>query len=165
MSANRIGFEEDPAYRNETGFNFDADFYSLLNVPQDADLKQINRAYKQMSLTFHPDKLGQMPRFSNMPTIQKLIFKDINTAYQYLSKPLTKVIYDEFGVLGLAVYEEEKKKFIDLQEEFRIAHQDQELGDLVDEQTRAMVKRQIEESKAQVENKILNKSRQLLKEK
>ena len=65
------------------------------------------------------------------------MFKDINTAYQYLSKPLTKVIYDEFGVLGLAVYEEEKKKFMELQEEIRLATQlaDTEL-ERVDEQTR-----------------------------
>lgn len=81
--------------------------------------------------------MRQLHRFSNMPTIQKLIFKDINTAYQYLSKPLTKVIYDEFGVLGLAVYEEEKKKFIELQEEFRIASQEHELGELIDEETKA----------------------------
>ena len=125
MSTDRLGFDGDQvSLRNETGFNFDADFYSLLNIPHDASLKQINKAYKTLSLTFHPDKMRHVnAQSSNMPTIQRLIFKDINAAYQYLSKPLTKVIYDEFGVLGLAVYEEEKKKFMELQEEIRIVSQ------------------------------------------
>jgi hypothetical protein len=41
-----------------------------------------------------------------------------------LSNPLTKIIYDEFGVLGLAIYEEETKMFLELQEEIRIANQE-----------------------------------------
>jgi hypothetical protein len=41
-----------------------------------------------------------------------------------LSNPLTKIIYDEFGVLGLAIYEEETKRFLELQEEIRIANQE-----------------------------------------
>jgi preprotein translocase subunit Sec63 len=69
MSADRIGFEQDPSFRNETGFNFDADFYSLLNVPPDASLKQINKAYKSLSLTYHPDKMRQGRLSSNLPTI------------------------------------------------------------------------------------------------
>jgi len=95
-----------------------------------------------------------------------MVFKDINTAYQYLSKPLTKVIYDEFGVLGLAMYEEEKKKFMELQEEIRLATQlvDAEL-DAADEQTKRRLQKQVREQKASVENKILNESRRLLKEK
>ena len=48
----------------------------------------------------------------------------LNRAYTYLSNPLTKIIYDEFGVLGLAIYEEEKKKFFELQEEIRIVNQE-----------------------------------------
>ncbi len=41
-----------------------------------------------------------------------------------MSNPLTKIIYDEFGVLGLAIYEEETKRFLELQEEIRIANQE-----------------------------------------
>ncbi len=41
-----------------------------------------------------------------------------------MSNPLTKIIYDEFGVLGLAIYEEETKMFLELQEEIRIANQE-----------------------------------------
>ena len=64
------GFGDDPAmFRNETGFAFDADFYSLLNVPEDASLQDIKKAYKTLSLTFHSDKLGQLQMSSNLPTI------------------------------------------------------------------------------------------------
>lgn len=40
-------------------------------------------------------------------------------AYAYLTNPLTKVIYDEFGVPGLAVYEKNKSAFVDMQDEMR----------------------------------------------
>lgn len=101
---------------------------------------------------------------SNLPTIQKLIFEDLNKAYTYLSKPLTKVIYDEFGVLGLAVYEEEKKKFLELQEEIRLVTNLAEAElELLDEEAARQRQRELSESRAAVENKILNQSRKLLR--
>jgi ATP-dependent exoDNAse (exonuclease V) alpha subunit len=103
---------------------------------------------------------------SNLPTIQKLIFEDLNKAYTYLSKPLTKVIYDEFGVLGLAVYEEEKKKFLELQEEIRLVTNLAEAElELLDEEAARQRQRELSESRAAVENKILNQSRKLLRQK
>ena len=73
-----------------------------------------------------------------MPTYQNNVSEKLNTAYTYLSNPLTKIIYDEFGVLGLAIYEEEKKKFFELQEEIRIVNQEfLTLEDLIeDEETK-----------------------------
>jgi len=72
MAANLdgAGFGEDhKLFRNETGFSYDADFYSILNISHDATLKDIKRSYKSLSLTFHPDKLGQLRMSSNLPTI------------------------------------------------------------------------------------------------
>ena len=43
----------------------------------------------------------------------------MSKAYGYLTNPLTKVIYDSFGVPGLAVYEKNKSMFNELQEEMR----------------------------------------------
>ena len=65
-----------------------------------------------------------MPGFVASPsndelTQRKEIFVEIQKAYGYLTNPLTKVIYDEFGVTGLSVYEKSKIKFQDLQEEMR----------------------------------------------
>jgi len=43
----------------------------------------------------------------------------VQKAYGYLTNPLTKIIYDEYGVPGLSIYEKSKIKFQDLQEEVR----------------------------------------------
>ena len=47
------------------------------------------------------------------------VFQSVQKAYAYLTNPLTKVIYDEYGVLGLAIYEKNKSVFAELQEEIR----------------------------------------------
>jgi len=52
-------------------------------------------------------------------TQRQEIFVEVQKAYGYLTNPLTKAIYDEFGVSGLAVYEKSKPKFRSLQEEIR----------------------------------------------
>ena len=56
---------------------------------------------------------------SNELTRRKEVFQDVQKAYGYLTNPLTKVIYDEFGIPGLVVYEKSKNKFQDLQAEIR----------------------------------------------
>jgi preprotein translocase subunit Sec63 len=35
------------------------DFYKILGVPRDASQQQIKKAYRQLSLTYHPDKVSQ----------------------------------------------------------------------------------------------------------
>jgi hypothetical protein len=46
-------------------------------------------------------------------TQRRQVFIEVQKAYGYLTNPLTKVIYDEFGVPGLAVYEKNKTIFTD----------------------------------------------------
>ena len=41
---------------NDTGFNANADFYSLLNLPPTAGVKQIENSFKKLSRSIHPDK-------------------------------------------------------------------------------------------------------------
>lgn len=67
-------------------------------------------------------------------------------------------------MLGLAVYEEEKKKFLELQEEIRLVTNlaDAEL-ELLDEEPNQQRQKELSESRAAVENKILNQSRKLLR--
>lgn len=43
--------------------------------------------------------------------MRREVFVDVQRAYGYLVNPLTKCIYDEYGVAGLSVYEKAKKKF------------------------------------------------------
>ena len=52
-------------------------------------------------------------------TRRREVFQEVQKAYGYLTNPLTKVIYDEFGIAGLAIYEKSKGKFEDLQNEIR----------------------------------------------
>ena len=52
-------------------------------------------------------------------TQRREVFIEVQKAYGYLTNPLTKAIYDEFGVPGLAVYEKNKANFEELQEKMR----------------------------------------------
>ena len=46
----------DAGQQNETGFNNDADFYSMLNVPKTASMAEIGKSYRKVALSLHPDK-------------------------------------------------------------------------------------------------------------
>ena len=123
MSSNER--DQQNAGVNDTGFNADTDFYSLLNCPPTANVKQIEKSFKKLSLSVHPDKYRSRqvphgdPNFvpieaDNELTKRQEVFLEMQKAYKYLTNPLTKVIYDEFGIPGLAVYEKQKNKFQDL---------------------------------------------------
>eukprot|EP00927_Polykrikos_kofoidii_P032792 TRINITY_DN27820_c0_g1_i1.p1 TRINITY_DN27820_c0_g1~~TRINITY_DN27820_c0_g1_i1.p1 ORF type:complete len:544 (+),score=53.57 TRINITY_DN27820_c0_g1_i1:785-2416(+) len=62
----------------------DADFYSVLCVPADATDMQLRRAYKVMSLRYHPDKQGGSTR----------VFQLLAEAYATLSDPIKRQEYD-----------------------------------------------------------------------
>jgi len=61
------------------------DHYAVLGVPSDATEKQLKRAYRIMSLKFHPDKEGGSTR----------AFQRIAVAYETLSDPQKRRSYDE----------------------------------------------------------------------
>ncbi|NMM49719.1 J domain-containing protein [Marinigracilibium pacificum] len=61
--------------------------YSILSVPESADLIEIKTAYKRLAKKYHPDV--------NSDPKAEAIFKDVLNAYQILSNPETKKIYDD----------------------------------------------------------------------
>jgi DnaJ-class molecular chaperone len=65
------------------------DLYSILNVPKDAEEKEISKSYKKLAFKYHPDKNKDPDAISK--------FKDISEAYEILSKKDKKKIYDQFG--------------------------------------------------------------------
>jgi DnaJ-class molecular chaperone len=65
------------------------DLYSILNVSKEADEKEIKKSYKKLAFQYHPDK-NKDPE-----AIPK--FKEISEAYEILTKPEKKKIYDQFG--------------------------------------------------------------------
>ena len=130
MANNRGDYPSSPLTKNETGFSDDADLYSLLNLPNDASVNEIEKQFRKLQLSIHPDKYISSQR-QQEPNQQisgsgsteladrEEVYHSVQKAYTYLTNPLTKIIYDEFGVTGLAIYEKNKSSFSDLQEELR----------------------------------------------
>lgn len=65
-------------------------FYKILGLEKDADENAIKKAYKKKALKEHPDRGGSEEKF-----------KEISRAYEVLSDPDTKKVYDEYGEEGL----------------------------------------------------------------
>ena len=63
------------------------DYYDLLGVNRNASQPDIKKAYKKQSMQHHPDRTGG----------DDTKFKEINEAYQVLSNPEKKQMYDQFG--------------------------------------------------------------------
>lgn len=70
------------------------DFYKLLGVAKNADDKTIKRAYRKMSLKYHPDK-------NPGDREAELKFQDISAAYEVLSDEDKRDVYDRHGEEGL----------------------------------------------------------------
>ena len=62
-----------------------ADYYETLGVERTASEEDIKRAYRKMSRKYHPDIAG--PEFEEK-------FKEVNTAYEVLSDPDKRRMYD-----------------------------------------------------------------------
>ena len=80
------------------------DYYRILGIPKDATMDDIKRAYKKQSLLFHPDKLLQR-NISMTAELQKK-FTNIKEAYDVLSNPNQRDIYNVFGKRGIKFMEE-----------------------------------------------------------
>lgn len=66
------------------------DFYSILGVTKSASADDIKKAYRQLAKKYHPDV---NPNNKQAETR----FKEINVAYDTLSAPDKRKLYDEFG--------------------------------------------------------------------
>jgi curved DNA-binding protein len=67
----------------------DDDFYQILGVSRDASQDEIQRAYRKLARTYHPDV--------NADPAAEDRFKEISEAYDVLSDPQTRSRYDAFG--------------------------------------------------------------------
>lgn len=73
-------------------------FYELLGVAKDANEQEIKAAYRKLSLKYHPDRNPE-------DKIAEEKFKEINEAYQTLSEPDKRQMYDLGGVTPQAGYD------------------------------------------------------------
>lgn len=70
------------------------ELYNILGIHTDATDEDIKRAFRRLALQYHPDKVpGQEEHFQR-----------INYAYNKLSLPTTRRLYDRYGDIGLALY-------------------------------------------------------------
>ena len=83
--------EEHPPERNF--------YYFVLNLNRGASQAEINERHRALSLIFHPDK--QRDDESRRVATKK--FLEIQKAYQVLSDPFLREVYDALGESGLAI--------------------------------------------------------------
>ncbi|TNN43290.1 DnaJ subfamily B member 5 [Liparis tanakae] len=69
------------------------DFYKVLGVVPESNEDEIKKAYRKMALKFHPDK--------NSDADAEDKFKEIAEAYEILTDPKKRSLYDQFGEEGL----------------------------------------------------------------
>ena len=70
-----------------------SDFYELLGVSRTAGDAEIKKAYRRMAMEFHPDR--------NRSPDAEHKFKEIAEAYDVLSDPEKRTLYDRYGEAGL----------------------------------------------------------------
>lgn len=65
------------------------DYYAILGIDRNASAEDIKRAFRKKASELHPDR-NKDPKAPDM-------FKKVNEAYQVLSNPQKKQMYDQFG--------------------------------------------------------------------
>ena len=70
-------------------------YYDILGINKNASDSDIKKAFKKLSIKWHPDKWANKPEKEQKEAEEK--FKEINEAYQVLSDPQKKSNYDQFG--------------------------------------------------------------------
>jgi len=75
--------------------NSNKDYYEILGLKKNASEADIKKAYRKLAREHHPDMVDE----SDKAAAEKR-FKDINEAYQVLSDPQKRKMYDQYGHAG-----------------------------------------------------------------
>eukprot|EP00249_Psilotum_nudum_P014744 c24979_g2_i1 orf=285-929(+) len=71
------------------------DYYNILKVGRDATDEDLKKAYRKLAMKWHPDKNPNSKKEAEAK------FKGISEAYEALSDPQKRAIYDQYGEEGL----------------------------------------------------------------
>jgi molecular chaperone DnaJ len=71
------------------------DYYELLGISRSATSEEIKKAYRQLALKYHPDRNPGNKEAEDL-------FKEISNAFQVLSDPEKRRLYDRFGPEGVS---------------------------------------------------------------
>ncbi|KAG5550562.1 hypothetical protein RHGRI_015502 [Rhododendron griersonianum] len=72
-----------------------ADYYKILQVDRNSSDDDLKKAYRKLAMKWHPDKNP------NNKSQSEAKFKQISEAYDVLSDPQKRAIYDQYGEEGL----------------------------------------------------------------
>ncbi|NOZ02902.1 MAG: molecular chaperone DnaJ [Deltaproteobacteria bacterium] len=70
------------------------DYYEVLGVPRDVDPDRLKKAYRKLAIQYHPDRNPDDPEAEER-------FKEVSEAYDVLSDPSKRELFDRYGVDGL----------------------------------------------------------------
>lgn len=70
-------------------------YYEALNVSRGATQEEIKKSYRKLALKWHPDKN------LNNREVAEMNFKRLSEAYEVLSDPNKRTVYDQYGKDGL----------------------------------------------------------------
>ncbi|XP_044138067.1 dnaJ homolog subfamily C member 11 [Bufo gargarizans] len=102
------------------------DYYSLLNVRREATQEELKASYRRLCMLYHPDK----HRDPELKKQAEQLFNLVHQAYEVLSDPQSRAIYDVYGKKGLEMegweVVERKRTAAEIREEFERLQRERE---------------------------------------
>ena len=98
-------------------YNRRKDYYKTLRLPKDCSAAEVRRAYRRLSLRFHPDK--QLGKSDRERALAAAMFEELKEANNVLSHDETRLEYDQVHAVAELLEREPKHTFTDTAETMR----------------------------------------------